>query len=203
MSEYYIGQLPFSDLDIEHHGIFGQKWGVRRYQNEDGSLTPAGVSRYRLKQRDSLARAEEKRLIKSKQKAESNPEKAERDYQVGKARLEARIKTADARGDVDRLSAKTGWSNTVKAGEAQRQAGNIKKISNEILADKDRTTRLGQATVRSRKLTIGLTAAGASAATGAAIVMAMAETGGLAAIPLAAAGATIALGRRHYNKTFY
>lgn len=29
-----------------HHGIKGQKWGKRRYQNEDGSLTPAGKSRY-------------------------------------------------------------------------------------------------------------------------------------------------------------
>ena len=29
-----------------HHGIKGQKWGVRRYQNADGSLTAAGKSRY-------------------------------------------------------------------------------------------------------------------------------------------------------------
>ncbi len=30
---------------LEHHGILGQKWGVRRYQNQDGSLTAAGRKR--------------------------------------------------------------------------------------------------------------------------------------------------------------
>ena len=32
--------------DLRHHGIKGQKWGVRRFQNKDGSLTPAGEKRY-------------------------------------------------------------------------------------------------------------------------------------------------------------
>lgn len=31
---------------LQHHGIRGMKWGVRRYQNRDGSLTPEGKKRY-------------------------------------------------------------------------------------------------------------------------------------------------------------
>ena len=34
-----------SDGELYHHGIKGQKWGVRRFQNKDGSLTPAGKKR--------------------------------------------------------------------------------------------------------------------------------------------------------------
>lgn len=35
-----------SDYVIMHHGIKGMKWGVRRYQNKDGTLTAAGKKRY-------------------------------------------------------------------------------------------------------------------------------------------------------------
>ena len=32
--------------ELEHHGTKGQRWGVRRYQNKDGSLTSAGKKKY-------------------------------------------------------------------------------------------------------------------------------------------------------------
>ena len=32
--------------ELYHHGVIGQKWGVRRYQYQDGSLTPEGLKRY-------------------------------------------------------------------------------------------------------------------------------------------------------------
>lgn len=37
--------MSWSDDYLEHHGILGQKWGVRRFQNKDGSLTEKGKKR--------------------------------------------------------------------------------------------------------------------------------------------------------------
>lgn len=42
---YYKGKDPDTSINLTHHGILGMKWGVRRYQNPDGSLTEAGQRR--------------------------------------------------------------------------------------------------------------------------------------------------------------
>lgn len=38
--------MSYAYNELYHHGIKGQRWGIRRYQNPDGSLTPAGRKRY-------------------------------------------------------------------------------------------------------------------------------------------------------------
>jgi len=41
-----MSNFTYSD-ELYHHGIKGMRWGIRRWQNEDGSLTPEGVEHYR------------------------------------------------------------------------------------------------------------------------------------------------------------
>ena len=45
MNDYLAYRTKYSN-ELYHYGIKGQKWGIRRYQNPDGSLTDEGYARY-------------------------------------------------------------------------------------------------------------------------------------------------------------
>lgn len=45
---YYVSGIPYSD-ELWHSGVLGQKWGNRRYQNPDGTLTALGRVHYGYK----------------------------------------------------------------------------------------------------------------------------------------------------------
>ena len=61
-----------SEIYLAHHGIKGQRWGIRRYQNPDGSLTPAGLKRYGSQLRYDIDKSA-KTAIKSKFKNDLTP----------------------------------------------------------------------------------------------------------------------------------
>lgn len=69
--------VPF----LYHHGILGQKWGVRRYQNYDGTYTQAGLARYKQKYSDY----EEKRnTLKNARVSYKEGSMSKEDYKTAK-----------------------------------------------------------------------------------------------------------------------
>lgn len=60
-----------SDASLSHHGIKGMRWGVRRFQNKDGSLKNAGKKRYNVDIEDAVTK---------KQKAKASARKASAQY---------------------------------------------------------------------------------------------------------------------------
>lgn len=121
--------------DLSHHGIKGQKWGVRRFQNKDGSLTKAGGKRYNgsdYKPRKNVIKevGDKVKTYKKKQ----NLKKARKIAAEKKAAAEQRKKDVEA----GRLSAK---QMTTEELNARMERLNLEKRYKKLLNETDPPTK--------------------------------------------------------------
>lgn len=85
-----------SPSELFHHGIKGQKWGIRRYQNPDGSLTSEGKARIKSFKQNEI------RIIRKKfntKKEKYKTKISNTDDEVKRKRLQEKIKNARIRAD--------------------------------------------------------------------------------------------------------
>lgn len=112
-----------------HYGIKGMKWGVRRYQNEDGSLTAAGEKRYDRDKRENAAKKKENRIDLS----EPDPKR------WAKEDLERTKRTVDTSSDLIKEMKKLEQSTTSKPTQKRMDLSGMSdkemrdKINRELL----------------------------------------------------------------------
>ena len=81
--------------ELSHHGIIGMKWGVRRYQNKDGSLTSAGKKRQTLGDKIKEYRVNKTRKANLEKARKARAAKKEADAKRAKAIDADKVKSKD------------------------------------------------------------------------------------------------------------
>jgi hypothetical protein len=165
------GIQRMDDNALEHFGILGMKWGIRRYQPYgDGGYNPKTVGK-------EIGQAKKARAEKSKQK----------DLAIGTKRLNNRLNRYE--NAVDNASWMIGDHHRANAINTER----ARKMTQEVLADENRLQTVGHKTRQLRNQAIIASSAGV----GASIVAAMAAE---SAAPLIATPVMVAAGAAYVHK---
>lgn len=131
-----------TDDELYHHGIKGQKWGVRRYQNADGSLTAAGKVRYgyggRLENRIEQDYKKNSGTMSKTDSAEITMRKAQREKAVQNAVTGGVLGAGVGAGAINaaRASVKAGVANIKNASNAANYNFNLSERLMDAAFDK-------------------------------------------------------------------